>query len=440
MEALREAVSIKGFNDWQTITPDKHQDWIDQRNEAFDQFYPLGSEDTKSGKADDAIFRLYSLGLLTSRDAYIYNFSHNICAQNAQQMTQDYLDALSELKENPEITVDEAMSRHNSNIKWTGNLKDNLKQRKKTKFKDDYVRRVIYRPFVATNCYANYIFIHRKHQMDQIFPNSSSENRVICVPGRGSKKMFSAFVTETMPDLNLNDASTQCFPRWRYPQPANAGQITSEEMLTRIDNISDTALHAFREHYKDEAITKDDIFDYIYGILHAPSYREAFANDLSKMIPRIPYAPDFYAFAEAGAVLASLHLNYETCERYPDLKVEPRKPDIFWQEKPEHFLLGTRAMRFADKNTKDTLIINEHVQVSGIPAAAHCYVVNGRTPLEWFNDRYKITKDKKSGILNDPNGWFENPLDLITAIERIIYVSVESTRIIENLPSEITDD
>ena len=159
-------------------------------------------------------------------------------------------------------------------------------------------------------------------------------------------------MTDTIPDLGFNEAC-QCFPRWRYPQPVNADQLTSEETPERIDNVSDTALHAFREHYGDDAITKDDIFDYVYGILHAPSYREQFANDLSKMLPHIPYAPDFYAFAEAGAVLASLHLNYETCERYPDLKVEPVKPSLLWEESPEHFRLGTRAMRFADKEEKN---------------------------------------------------------------------------------------
>lgn len=158
------------------------------------------------------------------------------------------------------------------------------------------------------------------------------------------------------------------------------------------------------------------------------------------MLPRIPYAPDFRPFAEAGKALAELHLNYETCERLSNLKVEPRKQDLFWKEKPEHFLLGTRAMRFADRNKKDTLIINEHIQLSGIPEEAHGYVVNGRTPLEWFINRYKITTDKKSGITNDPNGWFKNPRDLITAIERIVYVSVESTKIIETLPPEVTSD
>ena len=160
-------------------------------------------------------------------------------------------------------------------------------------------------------------------------------------------------MTDTLPDLELISKG-QCFPRWRYPQSTDTSNTTGEfqgfdEAPARIDNISDTALHAFREHYSDDTITKDDIFDYVYGILHAPSYREQFANDLSKMIPRIPYAPDFHAFAEAGQRLADLHLNYETCQQYPDLKVEPLTPSLLWEEKPEHFLLGTRAMRFADR-------------------------------------------------------------------------------------------
>ena len=251
-------------------------------------------------------------------------------------------------------------------------------------------------------------------------------------------------MTDTLPDLELISKG-QCFPRWQYPRPADTSNTTSEfqgfeEAPERIDNISDTALRAFQEHYSDDTITKDDIFDYVYGVLHAPSYREQFANDLSKMIPRIPYAPDFHAFAEAGKALADLHLNYETCQQYPNLSVEPLKPSLLWEEKSEHFLLGKRAMRFADKQERTTLIINEHVCVSGIPEEAHHYVVNGRTPLEWFINRYKIKQDKNSGIINDPNGWFDNPRDLITAIERIVYVSVESTRIIENLPIQLIDD
>ena len=436
LEALHEAVSISGFSDWQTITPNTYYDWIEQRSEAFAEFYPLGTKETKSGKADDAIFGLYSRGYGTGRDAYIYNFSHDSCAENAKRMTQDYLAAIAELDENSELTVDEVTLMHNSHIKWGGDLKKKLERKKIVEFNENYIRRVMYRPFIAINCYADYNFA--QENMGQIFLDISNENRVICVPGVGSKKAFSTLLTDTMPDLGFNNAC-QCFPRYQYRKPADTPdaaemfQNITEAPADRIDNISDTALHAFRKHYGDDTITKDAIFDYVYGVLHAPSYREQFANDLSKMIPRIPFAPDFHAFAKAGQALAALHLNYETCEQYPLETVYA--PD--GEPQPHHFRLGKRTMRFADKETKTTLIINEHVQLSGIPESAHRYVVNGRTPLEWFIDRYKITQDKESGIVNDPNGWFENPRDLVAAIQRIVHVSVESTQIIENLPSQV---
>ena len=440
LKALTEAKSIKGFSDWQAITPDEHHDWIEQRSREFVKFYPMGSKDAKAGKTNDAIFELYSRGVTTGRDAYIYNLSRDACAANANGMTQDYLAALSELEKNPGLTADVVANQHRSNTKWDSALINNLRRKEKIAFDGDYTRKVAYRPFVATNCYADYTFIQSKYQMDRIFPNSSSENRAICVPCIGTKKPFSALVTDTMSDLNLQQGS-QCFPRYRYPKPTDTSDTTLafegiEKPPDRIDNISDTALHTFREHYNDDAITKDAIFDYVYSVLHAPSYREAFANDLSKMIPRIPFAPDFHTFAAAGAALATLHLNYETCEQYPLQLVYAHDGD----PQPHHFQLGTRAMRFTDKETKTTLIINEHVQLAGIPEAAHRYVVNGRTPLEWFIDRYKITQDKDSGIINDPNGWFADPRDLVTAIERIVYVSVESARIIEGLPAEVTDD
>ena len=286
LDILREAVSISGFSDWQEITPDKHHDWIGKRSDAFAQFYPLGSGNARAGKADDAIFRLYSRGLATGKDAYIYNFSRDACAENARRMTRDYLNALQECEDNPELTVDEAVRCHSSNIKWDGELKDNLRRPKKTQFEDSYIRKVVYRPFVATNCYANYIFAQRKYQMDRIFPDGSSENRVICVPGIGSKKSFSALMTDTMPDLGFNEAS-QCFPRYRYRKPTDAPDATETlpvigEEPDCIDNISDTALSAFREHYREDTITKDAIFNYVYGVLHAPSYREQFRKRFIK--------------------------------------------------------------------------------------------------------------------------------------------------------------
>ena len=439
LETLHEKESISGFSDWDPITPNNHYDWIEQRSEAFAEFYPLGTKEAKSGRTDDAIFKLFSNGYQTGKDAYIYNFSRYTCAEKAKKMTLDYIAAISDLEENPELTLDQVISRHNSNIKWDRELKDNLKRKKKTQFDDDYIRKVVYRPFVAMNCYADYIFAQVKGQQDIIFPDGSSENMVICVPGKGSKTAFSSLMVDVMPDRSVNGTG-QCFPRYRYQKTTDMFEDTDAE-LECVDNISDAALKAFQEHYSDDTITKDDIFDYVYGILHASSYREQFANDLSKMLPRIPYAPDFTIFAEAGKKLADLHLNYEACEEFP-LRVEypniSTPPTNLEDADPNLFLLTDKQMRHGPTG-KSSLFINPNILLTGIPDDAYRYVVNGRSPLEWFIDRYYIKTDKDSGIVNDPNGWFADPRDLVTAIKRIVHVSVESARIIDNLPDEITD-
>ena len=281
LAVLAQAGSISEITDWQEITPNEHYDWIGQRSEVFAQFYPLRLKDAQ-GEVRDAIFGLSSQGLQTNRDAYIYNFSREACTENARKMTEDYLGAISELEENSELAPEEAARRHAANIRWAGTLKEKLKQKKKTQFKVDYLRKVLYRPFVATNCYANYTFVHSKYHLDQIFLKKSSKNRVICVPGVGIKKPFSVIMTDTMPDFNLNEAGPVYFPRYSYPKLADTvgGMEARTELLgieqepNRIDNISTTALHAFCAHYRDNTITKDMIFDYIYGVLHAQSYRE----------------------------------------------------------------------------------------------------------------------------------------------------------------------
>ena len=434
---LRETDSIAGIEDWQVITPDKHHDWIGLRSDAFQRLYPMGSKEAKAGKAVDTIFGLYSRGLATSRDVYIYNFSRDACAENARKMVDDYLGALRALEECQTAApdVDDITRRHSANVRWDQSLKDNLSQKKRAQFDNSYIRNVTYRPFIATHCYADYTFSQRPAQMRVIFPDDTAENRAICVPGVGSTKPFSALVVDTMPDLELISKS-QCFPRYRYRQPTELqGELLGIGLeLERIDNIADTALRQIQAHYCDNSVTKDAIFDYVYGILHNPGYRERFANDLTKELPRIPFAPDFHAFAEAGARLTALHLGYETCEEYP-LDVTFTRDG---ETQREHFRIGEQ-IKFADVE-KTTLIINEHVSVRNIPASAHGYVVNGRTPLEWFIDRYQVTRDKENRIVNDPNGWFDDPRELIKAIRRIVHVSVATMRIIEALPESIETD
>ena len=431
LSLLTESCSIGSVDSWQSIVPDRHHDWVGQRDDAFAALYPIGSKAAKAGKADEALFRLFSSGYKTSRDAYLYNYSRETCAQNGRRLVDDYVGAIGEWTDprcNP-ADFDAIIDRHSSGVRWDRELKDNVRRGKRTGFSKDNVWRVAYRPFVKQHCYVDYVLVNCKYQMDRIFPSPDSENRAICVPGIGSTKPFSVLVVNAMPDLELISKG-HCFPRYRYVRSSNGEAVLfdADASLERIDNISDSALTAFRRHYANEPITKDSIFDYVYGILHVPEYRKRFANDLTKGLPRIPMAPDFKSFANAGQALAGLHLEYEACDEYPlDIELKSENPG------PEQFQMGTRKMSFAN-DAKTTLIVNDDVRLSGIPAAAHRYVVNGRTPLEWFIDRYRVTTDKRSGITNDPNGWFDDPRDLIAAIRRIVYVSVETVAIVAKLP------
>ena len=436
LEILREAGSISGMEDWREITPNRHHDWIGQRSEAFQKFYPLGSKDAKAGKGDETIFTLYSRGLATSRDTYIYNFSREACAANARAMVGDYLGAMQILDKHPTYSIDDAVSRHSSNVRWDRELKNNLRRGRAAEYSSDNIWVTQYRPFVKQHCYVEYVLVNNKYQMDSIFPTSDSKNRAICVPGVGSTKPFSVLVVDSMPDLHFV-AFGQCFPRYRYEQQREEKQpqlLDDAQDSQCIDNITDTTLKKFRIHYHDNTISKDAIFYYVYGVLHAPAYRKRFADDLSKQLPRIPMAPDFHAFADAGRDLAELHLNYETCPEHP-LDIEFTQPG---PAHPEYYRVGERAMRYGD-DEKTVLIVNDHLRMVGIPTEAHEYEVNGRTPLEWFIDRYRITQNKESGIVNDPNEWFKDPQDLIAAIRRIVHVSVKTVAIVVSLPCPFSE-
>ena len=431
LKFLDKVKSIAGIHDWREITPNRHHDWINQRNEDFQQFYPLGSKEVKAGKGGETLFRLFSNGYNTGRDAYLYNFSREACADNARLASNDYIKATKVAEAHPEYSLEEIVDDHSTNIRWDRELKNNLKRQRKITYSTEKVLKTQYRPFVKQYCYVEYVLAQMKYQMNAIFPISNGNNQAICVPGKDSNQPFSVLAVNSMPNRHFISAC-QCFPRYHYSKP-NTDQISLaglEDNLERFDNITNAALNKFRIRYRDQSITKDDIFNYVYGVLHAPSYREYYANDLDKELPRIPLAPDFSAFTEAGKRLMALHLNYETCDEYP-LEVTFSGESSL---KPEHYRITHRKIHYPRDPAKSELIINDHISLVGIPPQAHQYQVNGRTPLEWLIDRYKIKKDPNSGINNDPNTWFDEPQDLITTFRRIVHLSVETAHIVGKLP------
>ena len=251
---------------------------------------------------------------------------------------------------------------------------------------------------------------------------------------------------DVIPDVNLLEAGAQCFSRWRYeahdPNSPDAWTQTDDTGLDavpgyrRVDNITDWCLQQFRTQYPALQITKDDIWSYLYGLLHAPDYRERYRADLSKDLPRIPFAADFGAFMDAGAALAQLHLGYETCPEYAlQVEVSRAGPGAYQLSDKKMSWGGTRK-----EPDRSVLHVTPAVTLRGIPEAAHNYVVNGRTPLEWAVDRLHIRHDQESGIVNDPNAWFaDHPAGLISHLRRLVQVSVETARIVAGLPPALED-
>jgi predicted helicase len=280
------------------------------------------------------------------------------------------------------------------------------------------------------------------YQMPRIFPEPDTENMVICVCGTGVTKDFSLVVTNILPDIQLL-ANGQCFPYYVY-EPMETKKATTffsdDEPIEQLsgkserignyirrENITDAALQKFREHYRDEKLSKKDIFYYIYGVLNSREYQQRFSAELKKQLPRIPFAVDFWGFSKAGRELAELHLNYETLEKF-SLKEK---------------ITGTvnyhvTEMKFPSKTDKTKIIYNSTLTLEGIPPETFEYIVNGKSALEWIMERYKISKHKDSGITNDPNDWCNeqnNPEYIVNLIKRIVYLSVESVKIIDTLPT-----
>ena len=250
-------------------------------------------------------------------------------------------------------------------------------------------------------------------------------------------------MTTKTPDLEVVHHN-QVFPLWRYRKIAGGQQggifdeVEQPEGYIVEDNILDETLDAYREHYSNDQIEKDDIFYYVYGILHHPAYKTKYRNDLRKGLPRIPKAPDFWAFAEAGRKLGRLHVDYPELDGHP---LEQRTSLLFDPTEDDHYRFVKLKMNISKENSTVEIEINEHLTLAGIPARALEYVVNGKSGLGWIVDRYKIHEDTKhgSGIVNDANKLFDDPRDFIELIEQVVQVSLESVDIIESLPSEFEE-
>lgn len=442
---------IEGFGnigaiDWQTLNPNDSGDWINQRDPAFDKFIPLGDKERPDKKT---VFGISTTGVTTARDSWAYNMSRAGLASNMRRMIAAfnsdrvrYTKACAGKAKDQWPEVESVIDLDPRKINWSRSLKADIQRGRQYEFDDKALTCSLYRPFAKQWIYFSREFNEYVYQMPKLFPSPKHPNMVISTAGVGANKAFSTFISQTLPDYEMVSKG-QCFPLYWY-EKLDASAKPQDEMFAsadtpiadgyiRRDAITDWALEQYREHYRDPGIGKDDIFRYVYGVLHSPEYKQRFAADLKKMLPRIPFARDFRAFCNAGRTLGDLHLNYETIEPYPLTEESKRLVMEGNDFRVVKMVFGKKD----GKPDKSVIVYNEHITLRDIPLEAYEYVVNGKSAIEWIMERYQVTTDKASGIRNDPNDWcieHEYPRYIVDLVKRIVRVSVESARIVKKLP------
>lgn len=407
-----------GNVEWQEIQPDAKHNWLTEGTEdEFEALMPFGSRKAKKSKNGrvETVFKTYSPGAQTNRDDWMYNYDKNKLVDNVERFISTYNEQVHKWRtqRRQNDTVDSFVLYDDTRIKWSSSLKDKLKAQAFLSLNPNNVRQSYYRPFTAQYLYFDDALTHRRGQFHRFFPigETETENRAIAVTGH-SQIPFSALMVDRIPSLDVGGRAGHCFPFYTY----------NEDGMNRRENITDWALEKFREHYKDSSITKWDIFHYVYGVLHHPVYRERYAANLKRELPRVPFATDFRAFADAGARLAEIHVHYEQQPEYPLEREEQPGVALNWRVERMKLDKERRSLRY-----------NEFLTLGGIPQEAFEYRLGNRSALEWVIDQYQVTTDRRSGITNDPNR-ADDPSYIVRLVGQVITVSIETMKIVRSLP------
>lgn len=438
--------------EWQVIQPTVGGDWINQRDETFSKWPVVGD---KQDTGQTTVFYSYSRGLETGRDAWVYNFSRDALTDNCRSTIAFYSQAenrfqawlrkngLARDKAARDLFFAEESQYVNDarEISWTLSLKNRFATGTEIEFDNGSLSTAIYRPFCKQNVYFNRSLNHILGRLLSIFPTPQHSNIGFYQVGNGSAVPFSVIMLRNLPDLHVTGAGSggQFFPRWTYHRADDEGVLDfsggvdlDEWGYRRVDNITDEILALYQGAVGH--VEKDDIFYYVYGILHDPDYRARYAADLKKMLPHIP-TPDspesFHHVASIGRQLADLHVGYEDVEPYPlDVQLRPGASPSnreTWR---------VDKMKWRSKTDKSALIYNGKVTISGFPDAVHKYTLGSRTALEWIIDRYQVKADKASGLINDPNDWcdeHDDPTYIVELIKKVTTVSVRTVELVGQL-------
>src|SRR5699024_3889409 len=394
-----------------------------------------------------------SRGLETGRDAWVYNHSRAALDANLARFLDTYDEERESFRAHAEqqhltkpkgadtigvITTDD------TRIKWTSGLRDRLAKNRPVDRSGAKILASLYRPFDVQHVDITDGLIHRPAVARRYFPTAKHDNYGFYVNGIAAGNPFACLATRSVPCLDLFGKGGQIFPRYRW-EPVDDGalalDLTGEvvEGYRRVDNITDEFHRLMRESYGSE-VTKDDLFFFLYGLLHSPEYRERYAGELKQMLPRVPEVPvaAFRAFTSAGRELFGLHADYEDAEPYPLEVVGGEQPPMGGEEDYYRVQKMRFPSGFKAADTPESLVMNANLTVTGIPQAAYRYQLGSRSAIEWIIRQYQVTTDKASGIVNDPNLWgieHGNPRYILDLLQKVITVSVRTVEITSDLPS-----
>ena len=403
---------------WTEVGVKEDKPWVTGIDESeFERFELLAADEIKRSRdsAQNVICKTFGRGLETTRDAWVYSFSRRSLVDNVTRFTETYNAEVDRwFRSGKPADLDGFVITDDQKIKWSSRLKETLRQGVYAEFDESKIRTGCYRPFVGQYVFFDRVLNHRRGVFPRIFPTpgSEAENVIIWVKC-GMDWPFFCLACNRIVDL-LPQGGSQCFPFYTY----------NEDGTNRRENITDWALEKFRSQYSDPSITKWDIFYYVHGVLHHPGYREKFADNLKRELPRIPFAPDFRAFAEAGRELARRHLDYEEMEPYP----------LEFVENPELPLSYRVEDKMRLNKTKTELKVNPSLTLRGIPETCFEYRLGNRSALDWVINQYRVTEHKRSGIVSDPNRE-DDPEYIVGLVGQVIRVSLDTVRIVSGLPA-----
>jgi len=401
---------------WTKIKPDTNNNWLNEGiKEDFNKFIPLGTKETRSSDKlnVETIFKYYSLGVSTNRDYVVYDFDKEKLEERIEKFCDDYNNERRRYQEEgkaKKISIDDFVKY--DKVKWSRDLKKKLKRNQSADFNSLKIRKSLYRPFCNKLLYFDNLLIDSPGHISEYIPNTGieNENRIIFVSGIAHKKPFQTLMVNKITSLDFLEKS-QCFPFYVYDKKGGK----------RTENITDWTLNKFREYYKDNNLTKWDIFYYVYAVLHHTEYREKYSANLKRELPRIPFLNEFSKLSDLGKQLADIHLNYESSSEYPLEMNETPDEKLDW---------NVVKMRLSKDKTE--IKYNDFLTLSGIPEEVFQYKLGNRSALHWIIDQYRIKTDKATGITHNPNNP-DDPQYIIRLIKKVVTVSLESVKLIEKI-------